>query len=59
MRTRKQRVREAVRNTQRIQKALEDANMKLSGVVRNMLGTKRPRRASRSTSPLFARASRF
>lgn len=38
MRTRKQLVREAARNTQRIQKALEDANVKLTGVVSNILG---------------------
>jgi transposase len=38
MRTRKQLVREAARNTQRIQKALEDANIKLTGVVSNILG---------------------
>ncbi len=38
MRTRKQVVREAARNTQRIQKALEDANIKLTSVVSNILG---------------------
>jgi transposase len=38
MRTRKQLVREASRNTQRIQKALEDANIKLTGVVSDILG---------------------
>jgi transposase len=38
MRTRKQLVREAARNTQRIQKALEDANIKLAGVVSSILG---------------------
>jgi transposase len=38
MRTRKQLVREAVRNTQRIQKALEDANIKLTGLVSDILG---------------------
>jgi transposase len=38
MRTRKQLVREAARNTQRIQKTLEDANIKLTGVVSNILG---------------------
>jgi transposase len=38
MRTRKQLVREAARNTQRIQKALEDANIKLTGVVSNIVG---------------------
>lgn len=38
MRTRKQLVREAARNAQRIQKALEDANIKLTGVVSSILG---------------------
>jgi len=38
MRTRKQLVREAARNTQRIQKTLEDANIKLTGVVSDILG---------------------
>lgn len=38
MRTRKQLVREIARNTQRIQKALEDANIKLTGVASNILG---------------------
>jgi transposase len=38
MRTRKQLVREIARNTQRIQKALEDANVKITGVVSNILG---------------------
>jgi transposase len=38
MRTRKQLVREAARNTQRIQKTLEDANIKLTGAVSNILG---------------------
>jgi transposase len=38
MRTRKQLVREITRNTQRIQKALEDANIKLTGVISNILG---------------------
>jgi transposase len=38
MRTRKHLVREAARNTQRIQKALEDANIKLTGVVSDILG---------------------
>jgi transposase len=38
MRTRKQLVREATRNTQRIQKVLEDANIKLTGVVSEILG---------------------
>jgi transposase len=38
MRTRKQLVREAARNTQRIQKVLEDANIKLTAVVSDILG---------------------
>jgi transposase len=38
MRTRKQLVREVARNTQRIQKALEDANIKLTTVVTDILG---------------------
>ena len=38
MRTRKQMIREVARNTQRIQKALEDANIKLTGVVSDILG---------------------
>jgi transposase len=38
MRTRKQLVREAARNTQRIQKALEDANIKLTSVISDILG---------------------
>jgi len=38
MRTRKQLVREATRHTQRIQKALEDANVKLTSVISNILG---------------------
>jgi transposase len=38
MRTRKQLVREVARNTQRIQKALEDANIKLTTVVSDILG---------------------
>jgi len=38
-RTRKQLVREIARHTQRIQKTLEDANVKLSGVVSDVLGT--------------------
>lgn len=38
MRTRKQLVREAARNTQRIQKTLEDANIKLTSVISNILG---------------------
>jgi transposase len=38
MRTRKQLVREITRNTQRIQKALEDANIKLTSVVSDILG---------------------
>jgi transposase len=38
MRTRKQLVREVARNTQRIQKALEDANIKITGVISDLLG---------------------
>jgi len=38
MRTRKQLVREAARNTQRIQKTLEDANIKLTSVISDILG---------------------
>ena len=38
MRTRKQLVREVARNTQRIQKALEDANIKLTGIISNIIG---------------------
>jgi transposase len=38
MRTRKQLMREAARNTQRIQKTLEDANIKITGVVSDILG---------------------
>jgi transposase len=38
MRTRKQMVRELARNTQRIQKTLEDANIKLTTVVTDILG---------------------
>jgi transposase len=38
MRTRKQLVREVARNTQRIQKSLEDANIKLTTVVSDILG---------------------
>jgi transposase len=38
MRTRKQLVRESSRNTNRIQKALEDANIKLTSVVSDILG---------------------
>src|SRR6266567_8261521 len=38
-RTRKQLVREAARHTLRIQKTLEDANIKLSSVVSDILGT--------------------
>jgi transposase len=38
MRTRKQLVREASRNINRIQKALEDANIKLTSVVSDILG---------------------
>ena len=37
-RTRKQLTRESVQHTQRIQKVLEDANVKLSSVVSNVLG---------------------
>ena len=37
-RTRKQLVREVAQHTQRIQKALEDANIKLSSVISNVLG---------------------
>lgn len=37
-RTRKQLVREVARHTQRIQKTLEDANIKLTGVVTDLLG---------------------
>jgi transposase len=37
-RTRKQLVREITQHTQRIQKALEDANIKLTGVISNILG---------------------
>lgn len=38
-RTRKQLVREIVQHTQRIQKTLEDANIKLGSVISNILGT--------------------
>ena len=38
-RTRKQLVREIAQHTQRIQKILEDANIKLTGVISDMLGT--------------------
>lgn len=38
-RTRKQLVREIAQHTQRIQKTLEDANIKLSSVISNILGT--------------------
>ena len=38
MRTRTQLVREAARNTQRIQKTLEDANIKLTSAISNILG---------------------
>lgn len=38
-RTRKQLVREVVQHTQRIQKTLEDANIKLGSVISNLLGT--------------------
>ncbi len=37
-RTRKQLVREVAQHTQRIQKALEDANIKLTGTISNVLG---------------------
>lgn len=37
-RTRKQLVREVVKHTQRIQKVLEDANIKLASVISNVLG---------------------
>jgi transposase len=37
-RTRKQLVREIAQHTQRIQKTLEDANLKLTGVISNVLG---------------------
>lgn len=38
-RTRKQLVREVAQHTQRIQKTLEDANVKLASVISNVLGT--------------------
>ena len=38
-RTRKQLVREIAQHTQRIQKTLEDANIKITGVISNVLGT--------------------
>jgi len=38
-RTRKQLVRQVGRHTQRIQKTLEDANLKLTGVISDLLGT--------------------
>lgn len=38
-RTRKQLVREIAQHTQRLQKTLEDANIKLTGVLSNVLGT--------------------
>jgi len=38
-RTRKQLVREVVQHTQRIQKTLEDANLKLSSVISDVVGT--------------------
>jgi transposase len=38
-RTRKQLVRQITRHTLRIQKTLEDANLKLTGVISNLLGT--------------------
>lgn len=37
-RTRKQLVREIVQHTQRLQKALEDANTKLSSMITDLLG---------------------
>jgi transposase len=37
-RTRKQLVREIVQHTQRIQKTLDDANLKVTGLITNMLG---------------------
>jgi transposase len=37
-RTRKQLVREIAQHTQRIQKTLEDANIKITGVISNVLG---------------------
>jgi transposase len=37
-RTRKQLVREIVQHTQRIQKVLEDANLKLTGIISDLLG---------------------
>ena len=37
-RTRKQLVREVAQHTQRIQKTLEDANIKLTGIISNVLG---------------------
>jgi transposase len=40
-RTRKQRVREVVQHTQRIHKTLEDANLKLSRVISDVVGTSR------------------
>ena len=39
-RTRKQLVRQVARHTLRIQKTLEDANLKLTGVISNLLGTR-------------------
>ena len=38
-RTRKQLVREIARHTQRLQKTLEDANVKITGVISDVLGT--------------------
>lgn len=38
MRTRKQLVREVARNTQRLQKVLKDANIKLTGTISDVLG---------------------
>ena len=41
-RTRKQLGREIVQHTQRIQKVLEDANIKLSSLITEVLGGERP-----------------
>jgi transposase len=38
MRTRKQLVREAARNAQRVQRALEDANIKITGIITDIFG---------------------
>jgi transposase len=38
LRTRKQKVRERGRNTQRLQKTLEEANIKLDSVISNVIG---------------------